>query len=306
MKIAITGSRGFIGSSFARRAVAAGHEVLGISRSTQPELNWPGAHLHADSLHSDLSASFRAWRPDAVLHAAGGASVSDSLADPLEDLRASAMTLANTIDGIRRAGIAPVLLIPSSAAVDGNPASLPVAESGAVAPISPYGFHKAACELLGREAAECMGLPVVVCRLFSVYGPRQRRLLVWEIYQQLAGEDSVVELQGTGSETRDFLHVDDAASALLALAESGREAKRGCVVVNVASGMETSVAQLVGEMKRVSDRNKMLTCRGVARPGDPQHWQANITRLRELVPAWDPRPLRDGLTETVTEWQADG
>ncbi len=121
MRIAITGSRGFIGGSFARHAVAAGHEVLGISRSSQPEPDWPGEHVHADSLHSDLAPALREWRPEAVLHAAGSASVSDSMADPLEDLRASAMTLANTIDGIRRAGVAPVLLIPSSAAVYGNP-----------------------------------------------------------------------------------------------------------------------------------------------------------------------------------------
>jgi len=303
MRIAITGSRGFIGGSFARYAAAAGHDVLGISRSSQPEPDWPGEHVHADSLHSDLAVAFRSWRPDAVLHAAGSASVGDSLADPLEDLRASAMTLANTMDGLRRAAISPVLLIPSSAAVYGNPSILPVAETGAVSPISPYGFHKAACELLGREAADCMGLRVVVCRLFSVYGPRQRRLLVWEVYRQLAGEANVVELQGTGSETRDFLHVDDVAAALLALAQ---RPKRGCTVVNVASGTETSVSQLVEEMKRVVEKDKMLMCHGVTRPGDPAHWEANIARLRELAPGWKPRPLRDGLAETVTRWQGHG
>jgi UDP-glucose 4-epimerase len=303
MRIAITGSRGFIGGSFARYAAAAGHEVLGISRSTQPEPDWPGQHAHADSLHSDLAPAFRTWRPDAVLHAAGSASVGDSLTDPLEDLRASAMTLANTIDGIRRSGTSPVLLIPSSAAVYGNPASLPVPETGAVAPISPYGFHKAACELLGREAAECMGMRVIVCRLFSVYGPRQRRLLVWELYRQLASDSAVVELQGTGSETRDFLHIDDVSAALLALA---RNTRRGCAMVNVAGGTETSVSQLAEEMKRLMDTDKMMMCHGSTRPGDPAHWQADITRLRELAPGWHPRALRDGLSETVAQWQHHG
>jgi len=303
MKIAITGSRGFIGGSFARYATAAGHEVLGISRSSQPEQDWPGQHLHADSLHSDLSPALREWHPDAVLHAAGSASVGDSITDPLEDLRASAMTLANTIDGIRRAGISPVLLIPSSAAVYGNPAHLPVAETGAIAPISPYGFHKAACELLAREAAECMGMRVVVCRLFSVYGARQRRLLVWELYRQLTGESGVVELHGTGGETRDFVHIDDVCGAFLALAQ---HPKRGCMAVNVASGTEISVSQLAEEMKRISDIDKMLMCRGVTRAGDPMHWEADITQLLKLIPTWHPKPLRDGLTETVAHWQAHG
>ena len=300
MKIAITGSRGFIGGSFARYAAAAGHEVLGISRSTQPDPDWPGEHVHADCLHSDLSIPFRTWHPEVVLHAAGSASVVESLENPLDDLRACTMTLANTLDGLRRAGIAPVLVIPSSAAVYGNATSLPMAETAPLAPISPHGFHKAACELLGREAAECMGLPVVVCRLFSVYGPRQRRRLMWEVYRQLTGDTPVVEFEGSGSETRDFVHVDDASAALLALAS---RAKRGCSVVNIASGTQTSVSQLAEEMKRVTDTNKMLMCRGVARQGDPAHWLADITRLRELAPGWHCRPLRDGLTETVEQWR---
>jgi UDP-glucose 4-epimerase len=303
MRIAITGSRGFIGGSFARYAAAAGHEVLGISRSSQPEPDWPGEHLHADSLHSDLSVHLREWHPDTVLHAAGSASVGDSISDPLEDLRASAMTLANTIDGIRRAGISPVLIIPSSAAVYGNPEKLPVPESGAVAPISPYGFHKAACELLGREAAECIGLRVVTCRLFSVYGPRQRRLLIWELFRQLTNDSNIVEMQGTGNETRDFLHIEDVCAAFLALAQ---HPKRGAAVINVASGATTSVGQLFEEMRHVTEIDKMLTCRGVARPGDPRHWEADVTRLRELVPSWRPKPLRDGLANTVSQWQRHG
>jgi UDP-glucose 4-epimerase len=303
MRIAITGSRGFIGGSFGRYAAAAGHEVLGVSRSSQPDADWPGEHLRADSLHSDLAPAFRAWRPEAVLHAAGGASVGESFASPFEDLRAGAMTLANVIDGIRRAGIAPVLLIPSSAAVYGNPATLPIPETGAVAPISPYGFHKAACELLGREAAEILGLRVVICRFFSVYGPRQRRLLVWEVYRQLVSDVNVLEIQGTGSEIRDFLHMDDASAALLTLA---LRAKRGATIVNVATGSDASVSQLVEEMKRISGIEKMLMCHGASRPGDPRHWEADITRLRELVPGWQPRSLHAGLTETLAQWQSPG
>ena len=299
MRIAITGSRGFLGGSFGRYAAAKGHEVLGISRSSQPDPDWPGLHVHADCLHADLSAAFRTWRPEAVLHAAGSASVGESLSDPLQDLRALAMTLGNTLDGIRRAGIAPVLLLPSSAAVYGNPATLPVAENGAVAPISPYGFHKVACEILGREAADMMGLRVVICRFFSVYGSRQRRLLIWEVYQQLTTDTPVVELQGTGSETRDFLHVEDVCGALEALA---LHAQRGATIVNVASGTEVSVSQVAEEMKRLVDKDKMLMCHGSPRQGDPRHWGADISRLRSLVPGWKPKSLQEGLTETIAQW----
>lgn len=322
MKIAITGSRGFVGGSFARYAAAAGHDVLGISRSTQPEPDWPGEHHHADTIHADLSSVLRDWQPDLVLHAAGSASVADSLHDPLEDLRASAMTLANALESIRRANLSPVVILPSSAAVYGNPEALPVGESAPVAPISPYGFHKAASELLAREYAECFGLRLLVGRLFSVFGPRQRRLLVWEIFRQLAGSAPRVELQGTGRETRDFLHVDDVCAAFLALAGN---APPGCTVVNVASGRETSVLELAERMSATvagddddnadgsggsrrgghSDRKprKPVTCRGLSRPGDPLHWRADVSRLRQLAPGWQPRDLAEALRETIAAWR---
>jgi len=206
-------------------------------------------------------------------------------------------------DSIRRAGVSPVLLLPSSAAVYGNPATLPIAETAAAAPISPYGFHKAACELLAREAAECFGLRVAVCRLFSVFGPRQRRLLVWEVYRQLAGHGAAVEIGGTGQETRDFLHVEDVCAAFLALA---RSTGKGCEIVNVASGAETSVAALVQGLKGAMGLEKPLVCRGVSRPGDPLHWRADISRLRALVPGWEPRSLASRLSETTADWQRHG
>ncbi|HEX4085742.1 MAG TPA: NAD(P)-dependent oxidoreductase [Chthoniobacteraceae bacterium] len=301
MRIAITGSRGFIGGCFGRYAAAAGHEVLGISRSSQAEADWPGQHAHADGAFGDLSPFLRGFQPDVVLHAAGGASVPESMEHPMEDLRGAVLTLANTMEGIRRAGIGPALVYLSSGAVYGQPAKPPVAEGALIAPVSPFGFHKAACELLAREAAEIMGMRVVICRLFSVYGPRQRRRLIWDVYRQLIGEVGVIDLHGTGSETRDYLHSDDLCPALLALMEHVR---RGCTTVNVASGTEISVAQLVEEIKRVTGIDKMLMCRGIPRPGEPPHTVADIARLRELAPGWRSRPVREGLAETIAQWQA--
>ncbi len=300
MKIAITGSRGFIGGSVARFAAAQGHEVLGISRSSQPEADWPGRHLHADALHADLAPALRAFQPDVFLHAAGTASVAESLADPLEDLRASTLTLANTLDSIRRAGISPTILFPSSAAVYGNPAELPVNENAPVAPISPYGFHKAACELLAREYAECFGLKIIVCRLFSVFGERQRRLLVWEIFKQLAKHSRELELQGTGEETRDFLHVEDVSSALLRLA---KRTDANFTIVNVASGHEVSVRNLAEQMRTILSPQKTVRYRGETRAGDPLHWRADVTRLHKITAPWQSRDLTAALRATISDWQ---
>jgi UDP-glucose 4-epimerase len=304
VRILITGSGGFVGGGFGRVAARAGHDVLGVGRASQPEVGWPGAHAQADVLTSDLSELVGAFRPDVVLHAAGTASVSASFKYPLDDLRAAALTWANVLDAVRRSGARPLLVFPSSAAVYGDPRALPVGEDAPMRPISPYGFHKAACELLAREYAECFGARVLVCRLFSVFGERQRRLLVWELYRQLAGPEPLAWLEGTGDETRDYLHVDDAAAAMLALAEGLAFEAEGLTTVNVAGGVETRVLDLAGRLRTLVAPDKGLRCRGAARAGDPERWLADTARLHSLAPGWRPPPLGERLAQCVGAWKS--
>lgn len=300
MRILITGNRGFVGASFGRYAAASGHEILGISRSSQPEPGWPGHHVAADAAQADLSGTIRDFDPHLILQAAGSASVGGSIEDPIGDFRATSVTLMNVLEGVRRSGRQPLIIFPSSAAVYGNPANLPVAEGAPLAPISPYGYHKAACEIHAREYSQCFGLSIVVCRLFSLFGYLQRRLLVWEIFAQLVGDNEQVQLKGTGSETRDFLHVDDFSRACLLLSETAP--RNASIILNVAGGRETMVMDLVSKMQILIGTHKEVRTRGVARPGDPARWFADITELRELIPAWKPQDLSTSLEETLSRW----
>ncbi|HLL73872.1 MAG TPA: NAD-dependent epimerase/dehydratase family protein [Pyrinomonadaceae bacterium] len=307
MKILVTGSNGFVGGSVGRAAARAGHELLGVARASQPARGWPGRFAQADALASDLSGIVRDFAPGAVFHCAGTASVAASFAAPLDDLRAAVLTFANLLEAVRRAAPEALVVFPSSAAVYGDPPRLPVGEETPARPISPYGFHKAACEMLAREYAECFGLRAAVCRLFSVFGPAQRRLLVWELFRQFAGPDDTVWLEGTGRETRDYLHADDAASALLAVAErlSDDPSAPRLTTLNVASGVETSALELAERIRaRVAPR-KTIRCRNVARAGDPRAWRADVTRLRALAPGWQPRPLDEALASCVADWQRE-
>jgi UDP-glucose 4-epimerase len=338
LRILVTGSGGFIGGSFGRYAARAGHTLVGVGLASQPSPAWPGAHAQADVATSDLSELVNSFAPDVLLHAAGAASVGASLAHPLDDLRAAVLTWANVLDSVRRSGARPLIVFPSSAAVYGDTGDATAREESEVRPISPYGYHKAACELLAREYAECFRLRVLVCRLFSVFGEAQRRLLVWELYRQLASDASEVWLEGTGDETRDYLHVEDAAAAMLELAEAfavrrggdesggddeskgddsdsgGNELERGggdeldgggCRVVNVASGEETRVVELAERMRALVAPGKEIGCRGRARPGDPQRWRADASLLRALAPRWRPQPLDRRLAQCVAAWQKD-
>jgi UDP-glucose 4-epimerase len=281
--------------------------VLGIGRSSQAEADWPAGYYRADVTHADLSGIIGEFAPDVILHAAGTASVRDSLTAPLEDLRAAVMTWANILEGIRRSSLRPVIFFPSSAAVFGNPAELPIGEDAPLAPISPYGFHKLSCELLAREYASCFGFDVIVGRFFSIIGSRQRRLLLWELYEQFVGPAPVVWLQGTGEESRDFLAVDDAASAIFELAGHERRGQGGqgrCLIVNVASGQETRIRELAGLLRTFLKSEKEIRCRGEVRIGDPRNWCADISLLHSIVPTWHPCPLSLALQKRVAAWQA--
>lgn len=304
MRILITGSGGFVGGDFGRAAAHAGHEVLGLGRASQPEVGWPGLYAQADVTTSDLSELFDTFRPEVLMHAAGTASVAASFKSPPDDLRASVSTLANVLDSVRRSGARPLVVFPSSAAVYGEPRQLPTSEAEPTRPISPYGFHKAACELLAREYAECFGMKVLVCRLFSLFGERQRRLLVWEMYRRLKAPDPVAWLEGTGQETRDYLHVEDAAAAVLTLSEN-LVGSDGLTTVNVAAGTETRVLELAQSVRALVAPAKDIRCRGAARTGDPARWRADTKALRALAPGWSPRPFDKRLAQCVSAWEEE-
>jgi UDP-glucose 4-epimerase len=305
VKILITGSRGFVGGSLGRYAASAGHAVLGISRATQRPLDWPGKYISADVVTADLAPVIREFAPDTIFHAAGTASVGASFKTPIDDLRASLFSWANLLHSAHRSGAHPLICFPSSGAVYGQLDHLPVKETASLRPISPYGFHKVACELLAQEYATCFSQRVIVCRLFSLFGEYQRRLLVWEIFRQLASSEETVWLQGTGEETRDYLHVNDMAAAVVMLAEDQTEkmVKGTYELINLASGSETRVIDLAKQMGSVVAPQKKIRCRGVRRPGDPERWQSDISKLRSLLPNWNPQPLNQGLATCIAAWQ---
>jgi UDP-glucose 4-epimerase len=296
MRLLLTGATGFIGGAVLRHARGRGHDVLAVSRG-----NGAGG----------LVAACESFAPDAVVHAAGTASVKGSRDAPRDDFDGSVVTWVDLLEAVRRSGRRPVVLFPSSAAVYGNPIALPVAEDAERRPISPYGFHKVVAEVAADEYATCFGLDVVVARLFSVFGPEQRRLLVWELFAQLAdkqraGAADPVHIEGTGRETRDFCHVDDIAHALVALLErrKGRPAPGRAETLNVASGTELSVLDVARLLADALGSKRPIVCRGLARPGDPARWRADATKLlRELDP-WRPRGVEAALRDCADQWLA--
>src|SRR5262249_39931175 len=144
------------------------------------------------------------------------------------------------------------------------------------------------------------------CRFFSIFGSDQRRLLIWELYEQFTGAESNVWLEGSGQESRDYLHIDDVGGVLFQLidklrqrSQKSRNAGIDYHVINIASGEETRVLHLAQQIRRILGSSKPICCRRRKRLGDPQHWRADMSLLRTLIPSWRPKPFGLSLSQCL-------
>lgn len=306
MKILVTGAAGFLGSIISREAKTWGHEVLACSRWSGSLLRLEQRRLRWESDPSLLARHLTAFAPNVVFHCAGSASVGKSVEAPHQDFQASVGTWAVVLEAVRLSKLQPVVVFPSSAAVYGNPSQLPVREDCAIAPISPYGWHKALCEHMAQAHAASFGTRIVIARIFSLFGPTQRRLLLWELFQQLAMGAEAVTLSGTGLESRDYLHEDDAAQALIALAQHALARKPGSApqVVNLAGGTEITVLELAQQLCSMMDVPPNVHCLGRVRAGDPLRWSADVSLLRRLTPSLAAPDFGAALEKTIRVWQS--
>jgi UDP-glucose 4-epimerase len=300
MRWLITGGNGFLGFSVADYLIRVGNSVIGLTRRAQLP-NWFRRLEYPSSVEA-LADMIRRENPECILHAAGAASVGDSWKAPAQDFVDSVGSWQTLLEAARRSELKPRLFLLSSAAVFGNPASLPVAENAMRQPISPYGFHKLVCEQLAEEYAGLWEMPIVICRLFSVFGPRQRRLLVWELVEQIFSDDSTIRLQGTGLEERDYLAASDVAKALDSLAR--RRSSDLLRTYNFGSGTSLRVIDLIEVLQRLTRVQKPVVRGRSGRHGDPLHWRADNRRLREALPDWCPLAIEEGLTECLIAWKA--
>lgn len=302
-RVLITGCSGFIGRNITRTARARGWVTGGISRLQPAGGDAPDSFYPADIARDDLFQAFEDFAPSTVIHAAGSSSVAQSFNNPLMDFRQSVETWAHVLDAVRTTNANPVVVFLSSAAVYGKVTELPIAESHSRRPLSPYGLHKLMCETLGQGCSTMFGIRMLVCRLFSLVGPDQRRLLPWELFRQFT-DPSVEEvvLEGSPDSSRDYLHIDDAASGILDLAAADHPLQDAPLFVNVASGAEVSVREVARVIGQDLVSSKPIVFRGIDRPGDPKRWRADTTVISKLLPNWSPRHFEQAAKECVSRW----
>jgi UDP-glucose 4-epimerase len=299
-KILVTGASGFIGSH-----VAAALATTTCRLSLLDTAPHAGASLSASRTNASLHAidildpQFASWlqkeRFDFIFHFAGNAHVATSVSRPEYDFDVNLRASVAILEAIRQAECRTTILYASSAAVYGDPSRLPIAESDPTVPISPYGVGKLAMERYLAVYCKLYGLRGASVRMFSPFGPFLRKQIVFDLMQRIRSRPAALEVYGDGTQTRDFIFIDDVVSAILHVVARGT---LDGSTYNIASGTETAVSDLGDRLRALMDPNLPVRYLRENMPGYPDHWRADISRIQAL--GWAPQVTLDaGLKQTV-------
>jgi UDP-glucose 4-epimerase len=296
-RVLVTGGAGFIGSHLVERLVARGDSVTVVDDLRTSTLdNLASVAERITLVQGDCSAAAAiVGEQDLIFHLAAPAYVPPSVDDPIGDLRANVEQTLHLLGALRALEHRPRMIHVSSAAVYGQPNVQPIREECPPAPVSPYGVDKFAAEEHVRVATRLHGIRAAILRYFPVYGPRQRKQVVYDIVSKIRQSPDRIEVFGTGQELRDLTYVEDVVSATIIAAE--RAPARG-EAYNVGSGTMVTIAKVVETIARSMGAAPEIVFSGSVRPGDSERMVADISRLRTL--GYEPSvSLEQGLRRTV-------
>ena len=319
MRIFVTGGAGYIGSHVVKALGKERHELL-IYDNLSTGHEW--AVLSGRLLRGDLAdrpavrEALRDFRPDAVMHFAASIQVEESVREPLAYYRNNVINTLNLLEAMRETGTAR-FLYSSTAAVYGIPETIPVDERAPLRPINPYGASKVMVEQVLADLAVASDFRYCALRYFNVAGAdpegwigqayRDATHLITRALKTAKGESPKLSIYGTdyptsdGTCVRDYIHVDDLASAHLSALD--RLMRTGeTEIMNCGYGHGYSVREVVDIARKVTGVDFSVVETG-RRAGDPPALVADSRRIRELT-GW--KPLHDDLEfiiRTAWEWE---
>ena len=302
MRFLITGGAGFLGSALANKLATDGHSVLvlddlssGPADRLGPEIAFTQGDINNIPLLWSLLGEV-----DCVYHLAARVSVAESILHPQTYNAVNVGGTVSLMEAMRDTGVRRVVFT-SSGAVYGRLPTQPVHENDPPHPDSPYAVSKWAAEQYIHTIGHLWDIETVALRIFNAYGPQQNLpvshapVIPRFLHQALTG-GSVV-LYGDGQQTRDYIYVADVVAALVSAATAKAVNRQ---VINIGSGVETSLVQLVAHIEQITGKRvNQLTNQQKA--GGVPRLVADISRAQQLLGLRPLVSLPEGLQRILQE-----
>lgn len=325
MNILVAGGAGYIGSHAVRMLTKAGHEVVvldDLSHGYSQLIEGATQGLrHARFVnasiadHAAVVQALRESRIDAVMHFAAFIEVGESVADPDKYYGNNFCGSLALLRAMREANVER-LVFSSTAAVYGNPLTVPITENQLRAPINPYGRSKMMVELAIEDFAAAYGLSYTILRYFNVAGATPDGV-IGEAHEpethliprvlQAAANGSAVGIFGTdyptrdGTCVRDYIHVDDLVQAHVLALERGTGGRGNGAIYNLGSESGFTVREVIDTCSRVTGR-KISTTEQPRREGDPAVLVASSAKIRAEL-GWERKyPELDVIVRHAWAW----
>lgn len=317
MRILVTGGAGYVGSHCLRALLAAGHEPVvydNLSRGHR------GAVLAGLLVEGDLrdeaklTALMQERKIEAVMHFAAFALVGESVEQPELYYANNVLASFHLLEAMRKSGVTKIVFS-STTATYGTPEKMPIAETTPQAPINPYGFSKLVVEHMLDDYAAAHGFGFAALRYFNAAGAASdgaigedhtpESHLIPIVLQVALGQREAISIFGEdyptpdGTCIRDYVHVDDLASAHLSAL--GRLQSGASIKVNLGTGRGYSVREVIDACRKITG-HPIPARVGPRRPGDPPELVADSRLARKLL-EWSPKhETIETIVETAWRW----
>lgn len=299
MRFLITGAAGFLGSALANNLVQQGHTVRGLDDLSTGDPNRLSPEVNFT--RGDINDRPKLWTLlqdiDCVYHLAARVVVPESVLYPREYNQVNVGGTVTLMEAMRDVGVGRVVFT-SSGAIYGNQKEQPVRETAEPNPKSPYAVSKLAAEYYINTIGALWGIETVCLRIFNAYGPGQQlpptHPPVIPYFLKMAHQNATLVLHGDGTQTRDYVYIDDVINGLVSAASAADVNRR---IINIGSGRETSIRELSRLVIEITGRSPEIV-QNVRNDGGPSRMCADINLAREKLNYHPRTPLELGIQQT--------